>query len=189
MRIPVSLMLLVLLSCRSKTATESEMNFYLADPDNGLRKTLVKEDVNLEISYRPRELVFIRESRKDQQPATLDSMDYFMFRLSRNGKVIEHIYGADQAEYNRVISYLDGELGNDIYLQRDGTIIYPAGVSLMPSVNTAGASTIILVFKSALRKYDGEFTIMFNDSMFGTGQTDFEFNSRDIKRVPSLKII
>jgi hypothetical protein len=183
-------MLVVLVSCRPKTATVSELNLYLTDPEHGLSKTLAKEDIKLELIYRPRELVFIGQAGADKvkREARLDSMDYFVLRLSRSGKVIEHIYGADQSEYNRVIGYLDGELTKDISLQYDGTLIHPEGVALMPSVSGTDASTIMLVFKSALQKYDGQFTVIFNDSMFGTGRTDFEFNSRDIKRVPSIRM-
>jgi hypothetical protein len=183
---------LLLLSCNPKPLSREALNAYVLDVENGLRKIIEKNGVKLDLSYRPKDLVIAQEvasNDPDQWKAVslrLDSLDYFILRLSRNGKEIETSYAGVPAAYTSVISYLSDGIAHDIQLKVQGQVIPLESVAFVPSFGSSNTTSLLLIFKSNLKTRSGDILLIFNDQKFGTGLNEFSFENQPVKNVPGL---
>lgn len=185
---------ILFLGCSGKIqhVSEKELKAYVTDPRNGLLKSTVTGGTVIEVIYRPRDLIIAQNAGTGmvlwmEEERKLDSLDYFVLRLSRNGGEIQSALASDAVKFNRAIAYLSGGIQNDIYLLSGSVTFAPEQVIFVPTFGSAGATSVMLVFRSSLSARSGDFSIVFEDAVFGTGSNEFVFSSDRIRSVPRLK--
>lgn len=183
---------MLLTACDVHHAVSSdELKAYALNAENGLIKSITDSDVAMELVYRPKDLVLEQEADGDlerwkEAAQKLDSLDYFVLRLSRNGEEIENTYAGNPDKFSQVISYLSASIAENIYLQKEKKY-YPESAILIRSYGMAGATSVLVVFKTCLYQQEGSFSVVFDDPLFGTGQNEFPFRCIDIKKTPRLR--
>lgn len=184
----------LLLSCsgQAQRVTEEELNAYVRDPENGLLKRITNERTVLELVYRPKDQVIAQTVGMDgalwgEEQKRLDSLDYFILRLSYDGKEIVNRLAGDTGRFNQAIAYLSAGISNNIRMMFGTEILRPEQSVYVPTFGSAGAASIMLVFKSSLHARKGPFTIVFDDKVLGTGRSEFNFSCRHISKIPRLK--
>lgn len=185
---------ILFISCsgRVQNVTNEELNSYVMDPGNGLVKRVTKDGTVLEIVYRPKDQVIAQTAGMNdalwlQEQRRLDSMDYFILRLSKHGKEIESSWAGDASAYNRAVAYLAGGISNDIRMKLGNEILMPEQTVYVPAFGSAGTTSIMLAFRSSLHARKGSFSIAIGDAALGTGRTEFIFTCSDISAIPRLK--
>src|SRR5258706_7487689 len=101
---------MLLLSGCNKTASRQGLLAYTFDPDHGLYQKLEKDGAIIEVIYRPSDLILYQQlkgevksaAQVDSMKSYYRSMDYFLLRLSRNGKEITIPYAGDPSKFNQV---------------------------------------------------------------------------------------
>jgi hypothetical protein len=187
------LIVLLCLCCNpEKPISASELKAYAMNPKNGLRKTIVRNEITLELVYRPKDLILLQEvapgsSKWMKSERDLDSLDYFVLRVSKDGEEIENSYASDAVEFEHVLSYLSDGIASDFQLVFDKERIKSDQSLFVQAFGSAEASSILLVFKSYLIKRRGQFTVVFNDSELGVGHCEFPYNVSDIRKIPGLQ--
>jgi hypothetical protein len=188
----ILLVLLVCIGC-GKVATKQELQQYLRADENGLIHRRETAGTLIEIIYKPKDLVIAQEVGSDGKrwseiERELDSLDYFVLKLSRNNQEIENSLAGDPGRFTRAVSYLAGEMSADVSLQIEGEKLDVEDMIYVQTFGSASGSNILFVFKSALEKRDEDFSFVFDDAMFGTGRSQFDFEIEKINDIPKLKL-
>ena len=181
--------------CRAKWLSEADMKKYPNDPANGLMQRVEKGEFLLEMCYRPKDLIVSQDlddpkdiTRRKETLQRLDSMDYFVLRLSRDGHEIETDFATDDERFNEVINYLSFYISRDIFMVHEKDTIRLADLGYARTFGSDRATSLLAVFKSNLKSKKGNTSIYFDDAMLGTGLSEFEFKIKDIKDIPQLKV-
>lgn len=192
-RTGIFLLMFFFLSCGKEQMSREALNVYVLDASHGLKKTIQKGSITIEVVYRPKDLIIAQEVGLNdaglwtETAKRLDSLDYFILRLSENGKEIESNYAADPSRFTQVTGYLSGAISQDIHLRVEDTTIPVETVAFIPAFGTSTATSMLMVFKSDLLRKDGTASVIFDDKMLGTGYNQFDFDMNHIKDVPLLK--
>jgi hypothetical protein len=171
-----------------------QLKSYPLNKENGLYQSAQVGAILIEVIYRPKDLIIAQEvdvinddTQWVAQERRLDSVDYFVLRLSRSGDEIENMYAGREARYQQVISYLSGGIGSDLSLKRGNETIEIEGLAFAPTFGGSNASSVLMIFKSYLSKVERDFSVEFNDSQFGTGLNSFRFKAKAIGSCPKLR--
>ena len=182
-----------MVSCNGLDAVSSEeLHAYVLNPKNGLMKSLSDGDIRVDLVYRPKDLVVEQEAdgdtgRREEAERNLDSLDYFILQVSRNGNEIENEHAGNPDKFSKIIGHLSSSIAADIYLLKERKF-YPESSILARGYGMSGATSVLLVFKTALSKQKDSFTIIFDDSFLGIGRKEFQFECDDIHDAPRLKL-
>ncbi len=184
--------MLLVAACSSKTVSMDELKKYPFDSSHGLIQESNRGGAKVEVYYKPKELVLRQELNNADHKGEvetrkkMDSLDYFVFRLSRNGHEIENDYANDPEMFNKVVDYLSFSFGNGVYLIHRKDTMPILDFSYARMFGASDASQLLTVFKSDLKTRTGKVTICFDDTLLGTGLSSFEFEIQDIKNIPPL---
>jgi hypothetical protein len=186
--------LLVLLgSCNPPSLTKEQLKAYVLDAENGLHQVAASNGIKMEVLYRPLELVaeqnvdLKQKGEFEAELKRLDSLDFFIIKLSRDGQEIENQYaGTDR--YMRVTNYLNGEMGNDLQMIVGNQTYSPEGVVFAPSFGGADGSSVLVTFKTKLKNASGPFVLLFNDAMLGMGRMELTFQTKAVRNCPTLAL-
>jgi hypothetical protein len=190
------LFLLVVSACtQQKVVSEQELKAYVLDTKNGLRKETEKNDVTIEVLYRPTELVLAQQldgvtdqNERRKTIANFDSLSYFVLKLSRKGQEIENAYVSDNEKFVHVINYLSSSIGKNIYLVTERDTIHALDAVYARMFGASTATSVMIVFDEKLRARSGDIKFCLNDTELGLGQNEFEFDLSDIKKAPTLNL-
>src|SRR5687767_2030564 len=125
MKFPLTLIICVLLfACNDqRIVTEQQLKDYIMDPENGLRKVTEKNGIDMEVIYKPIDLILAQQMDgvidKQERMKTIDNfanLSYFIIKLSRKGQEIENAFVSDNDKFVRVINYLSSSIANNIYV-------------------------------------------------------------------------
>ena len=185
--------LLLLLGCK-KTATRQELLAYTFEPNNGLCQKEERNSNTIEAIYRPSDLILFQQlNGSTWSSAQIDSLktyygrlDYFLLRLSRDGKEITISYAVDPSKFQQVNSYLGFEIGKDVFLVNQSDTIRVLDFIHTRTFGSSPSSDILFAFKSGLKSRSGKVKLVFNDQRFGLGLNEFTFNCSDIKSAPYI---
>jgi hypothetical protein len=122
----------------------------------------------------------------DQIESQYDSLDYFILRLSKNGKEIENGFVSNSERFSNVVSYLSSSLAERVYLVLDRDTIPALDAMYARTFGATTATQVMLIFKSNLVHQDGNVKLVYDDNFFGTGLNEFQFDVKNIKRIPRL---
>lgn len=189
------LLLVGMLSCRPKQISLLELQQYPLDPQHGLIKSVDKGNTVLEMYYKPKDLILAQELDGVTSPGEqasirkrLDSLDYFVLRLSRNGQQIENGYVSVPETHVKVVNYLSYNMAENLYMICGKDTLSVLDIAYAPTFGATAATNVMAVFKSNLKQSGASPTICFDDTVLGTGLTEFEFKNTDISNTPTLKL-
>ncbi|MEO7988564.1 MAG: hypothetical protein ABI663_03425 [Chryseolinea sp.] len=188
------LMCSLISSCGNrKIGTAGELKAYIANDENGLHKMELKNDLTIEAFYRPTELVWARDladihdvQERAKQKQVYDSLSYFMLHFSRKGKELENAYVSDPTKFKAVVDYLSFNISNDLFILHDADTLHALDAVYTRTFGISEGTAVMVVFKENVSRYSGSLKLCFDDAEFGTGLTEFSFNTRDIKNIPTL---
>lgn len=185
---------IAMLSCSGKKiASDQELKAYILDEENGLHKTISKGEVEIELSYRPAELVWANELKEiknedswNELRHSYDSLNYFILHFSRKGQEIESAFVSDPARFTEIISYLSFDMRSDLFMVQEGDTTHALDIMYTRTFGGSSGTSVMAIFGGDLRKKNNDVKICFNDTMLGLGSTQFEFKITDIKNTPTL---
>jgi hypothetical protein len=191
----VLILSVTVISCKTADSVSmEELKSFVLEPGHGLNQSVTRNEIRLEVTYRPKDLVIVQDVGTENKTkwvetkAQLDSLDYFVLKISRQGEEVQNTLAGDQVKFNSAISYLSSGIENDIFMtMEEGEVVRMESSSFVPTFGISNGTTVLLVFKSYLDKRARDFSIIFRDSMFGTGSSEFRFAGSDITNVPSLQ--
>lgn len=181
-------------NCTTKSVrTEAELAKYILEPANGLIKTIEAGDITLEVMYKPTDLIVAQEADGETLSAQqIDSLkqvfsqyDYFILRLSKSGKDLASAYAQNDAEFNKVSEYLTSLIGQDMTLICGKEVLSVEDFMYAPTFGSSKTSDLLVAFKHI--DTDTDVTFQLNDQLFGTGISQFIFNSSELYATPKLK--
>ena len=182
-----SFLMVACLSC-TRTMSKDQLQQYILDESNGLRFMAQSGDMRIDLMYRPKELLNLEpDDMKEEDQAYLDSLDYFILKLSRQGQEVEIYYASSGDRYTEVINYLSRGIGKDIYLKAENIKIGVEDLAYTQSFGSSNGSSILIVFKSAIAKTPGDIHFVFDDSMLGTGRHEFIIKSKNVRKIPEME--
>ncbi len=181
-------------SCGNRrVSTAEELKAYIVSDENGLHKKELKNDLTIDVFYRPTELVWASDlaeiqdaKEKAKQKQSYDSLSYFMLHFSRKGKELENAYVSDPAKFKAVVEYLSFEISNDLFILHEGDTLHALDAVYSRTFGIAEGTAVMVVFRENLSQYSGSLKLCFDDTLLGTGLTEFAFNTSDIKNIPTL---
>ena len=192
----LGLLMLGLLANCSRVVSSKQLLQYALDPKNGLYQKANRNGILVEVFYKPHQLIMAQEikgarwttSQLDSINKHFSEYDYFVLRLSRNGQEIERSYAGDEAEFNKVNSYLSFEIGNDITLTLSQDTFKVKDFIHTRTFGSGPSSDILFAFKSNLAQSKGTVKFIFDDSQFNSGRNEFDFAISDIKSTPVITL-
>jgi hypothetical protein len=184
------------ISCEQEAKSVQEILSYCNDPIHGTHKVIEQGDFKLEIIYRPLELIVAQEiNGLSLLPKQIDSVyslfkgfDYFLLRIGKRGHEIETYYAHDRVKFSQVNNYLAFKIGEDIKLIHKTDTLNTKGVIHTRTFGSSSSTDLLIAFESSLPKRKGSVQLIFNDTMFDTGLHISEFNTSDIRSIPSLDL-
>ena len=189
----ICLTMSLVFSCSGKRSlTEAELKLFVQNPENGLIKKIEKNGTLIEMVYRPKELIVAQEVgfqdpvKWKEEMNKLDSIEYFILKLSRNNDEIENSYASNSDRYNAVLNYLNGPVSNDIHINIDDQKIKAQFAIFSPSFGSSTATSVMLQFKYDLDETGESFEIIFDDGVIGLGRCVFTFQGSEIREIPKL---
>lgn len=187
----------VLAGCTGESLLgEAALKQWIADPEHGVLVADRQEFVVTTLQYRPVDLVISQELRgmdyRAEDVARLrkdyDSLDFFVMKISKRGQEIENMFAQDPAAFAEVISYLNGDIADDIWLNVGNKPVLPEQVAYVRTFGAATASSLMIVFKSGILKQDADIVCTWEDTKMHTGIHRFAFTLKNIKDIPKLKL-
>ncbi len=167
--------------------TLNELELYPFNEENGILKSIDKDEIHLEVNYKPRDLVKQQLKQTSSEQYISDSLDYFILRVSKNNAQVENAYATDKSRLLNLINYFSS-ISDRIYLVTKTDTIPALDAVYAPTFGSTKSTQLMLVFDSYLSSQTGEVKLVFDDTFFGIGQSEFQFTIEDIKRIPRLKI-
>jgi hypothetical protein len=157
------LMIGSLMGCsEQRVVSEAELKSYILNPENGLIVTRNKNDVAIDVLYRPSVLVSALQidgiTDKEQRNKTIkqfDSLTYFIIRLSRNGQEIENAFVSDPEKFSKVISYLSSAVAGNIYLTTPNDTLRALDAVYTRMFGAATATSVMAVFDTNAKDLEG----------------------------------
>lgn len=166
---------------------------YVLDPGNGLRHSTSSNGVDVEVVYRPNDLVVAQQLRGISDPmeqkremSNFEGLVYFVLNLSRDSREIEGGYASDSRQFSRVVSHLSSEIFQDIYLLNGHDTIPAISVAYAPTYGVREQTSLLTVFEADIEEWSGAIVFLLDDSVLGVGRVQLVFDSDRISKVPSL---
>ena len=184
---------LMLPSCRSTVHSEAELLKELAGND-AMYGSKIIGDIKIEFKYIPSEVFAYRALEKDSAIRVdsvlakhAESLTFVMVLKGINNlegvDMIRHNIDGKQAYKDR-IQYLNFGITDAFELDAEGVIQKPL---LMSFENTYGLSKNMvfnIIFKKPKAK---QFTIAYQDNLFATGKSKFNFNTKELIQIPNCE--
>lgn len=193
MKVAAFAILVCLVGCGSKSVSEEELIAYTLNPENGLRTTSKKEPFLVEVIYRPKDLIKAIELKSLEdvhdfggRAEQIDSLEYFVIRLSRNGQEIESALAGDDLRFTQAINYLSSGIDRTLALSVGGKRIPVFSSVYSGAFGSATSTSILVVFDTKFEGSEDEIHLHFDDSFFGIGATEFTFDAKDLVNAPHL---
>jgi hypothetical protein len=157
-----------------------QLRAYIYDDSNGLKKVFQDKNGLLFEAYLIRKELI--ESGKFKENATAnDSLAYFMLSFSRNGRELLG-QGNDFGTYATLINNLSFNAAAYCQLLvNEKDTLKLNNSSFVNTFGTASANNLLLVFKT--KKSVTDYTLLFEDIGFGTGNQKFLFRKKDIQHL------
>lgn len=183
-----------LYSCGPKEISKEELQSYILDEDNGLRKSAEFNGTNISVTYRPTDLWVDQEvGDKIVDKASIDSLRgkyssyyYFIVSLSRNNKEALHQV-ASMSEYSEIVQTMSFRMPEHVTLTTTKQDTIPVGDFMLNRTYGLSSSTDIL-FAFNREKANGNSWVQFNLNEFGLGlgNQGFRFSIKDFEQTPIL---
>jgi hypothetical protein len=188
--------ILSFISCNERAQSVHEVIDYCNEPTNGLRADYAIGEYRFEVIYRPVEIIVAQEIKSlsltgqqiDSVRQLFDGIDYFLLRMQKKGTEVETSFARDPIRFGEVNTYLATKVGRDIKLVHAGDTILAKATIHTRTFGSSQSTDLLIAFESSLISKSGEFEVLFDDKIFGTGLHMFDFEINNIKSIPSLDL-
>ncbi len=189
-------LILSFISCNKEAQSVQELIDYCNQPANGLRSNYVEDEYRFEVIYRPVEIIVLQEVKSlslmgqqiDSVRQLFNGIDYFLLRMQKKGTEVETSFARDPIRFGEVNTYLATKVGRDIKLVHAGDTILTKATIHTRTFGSSQSTDLLIAFESSLKSKSGEFEVLFDDKIFGTGLHAFDFEINNIKSIPSLDL-
>jgi hypothetical protein len=172
--------------------SREQLQQYIADPAHGLVKKGTEGNVDMEVWFRPAQLLAAQQTAaghtREETEENFRGHDYFILNISKAGQELEAYYSAAGASMDDKVRELGFDMGRHLYAVygRNDTVPLTAYV-YQRLYGATGSSSFMLVFKDpeAAKKNDVE--ICLRDFGLGLGLHKFLFSGNAMEEVPVLK--
>lgn len=169
--------------------TVDEFRKYQVNPKNGLLKLIKKGDLTIRAIYKPRNILFLDRGIDEQNEINdFNQLQYFIINISDHEKEVEGRFVRNSSAYKDLIAYLSSGMSSDVILKIGSEIIHPVDMRYTPSYGTLNGTSVLFVFRDTISAGNEDLIVEFNDTVFGVGKIEFEFDMDDIKRIPKIRI-
>jgi hypothetical protein len=169
------ILLIFFLACKSETP-EQQFRHFIDDPKNKITQKIAVGDVQVVTRFLPESyrLLMSKQSVKEQE----DNYYHFSVKLDKQlpGKL-------DKEK----LLYLAFDIQNDFALLVNGTDSLAPVICQKIENGISGNYEYMVVFEKGDKYGDDDFTLVYNDKIFGIGTIDFVYKQKDIKKIPELK--
>lgn len=178
-----------------RVVSEQELKEYVMDPENGLRKSSENNGIDIEIMYKPTDLILAQQldgltdaRERTKTISNFTNLSYFVITLSRKGQEIENAFAGDPEKFLRVTNHLASGIAAEIYMLNDTDTLPALDAVYTRMFGAATATSLMAVFDVNLKDQDGELKVCLKDTELGIGQNVFAFDLADIKKAPNLNL-
>jgi hypothetical protein len=170
------ILLILMASCTQRNA-EEQLKSFVDDPDNKITQRITVGKTGVVVKFLPTSY----RSLIGQTSFTGDDKDrFYHFDVTFNSNT-------NEKPAKEKLLYLDFDMQKDfVLLVNDKDSVGPAICQKIEN-GIAGCYEYQVVFeKNGNERWD-EFTLLYNDKIFGTGTTAFVYKENDIQKIPGLK--
>lgn len=170
-----------------------KLSAFVVDEEHGLKKSASLGNVNIEVTYRPVDLLVYQEIGKQVVDAKeienlrkkYNQYIYFILSLSNDSKEALHQTGGSQ--YSELVQTLSFRMNDYVTLTTAASDTIPVGDFMLNRTYGMSSSTDLL-FVFSKEKAIGQDWIQFNLNEFGleVGNQRFRFSMKDIGEVPEV---
>jgi len=180
---------ILIFGCRhQKLSSDSDLNNYINDEDNGLTKIVNQDGFTLTMRYKPAQLVakqqLIRGTKREYDSLVkyYSKYIYFNLEISKNGKDLETKFGSDLHSFPDKISYLSNEFSSGIQLVADADTLELSDFLYSRSYGVS-TSNFMLVFNHPKGQ---NWQIVVTSEKLGFGTVVFTFTQSDVENIPEI---
>lgn len=162
-----------------------ELEKYLDDPSNGLKKEWQSGDVQVKLTYLPLELL---EARSGQKDFIADSLKLCFFQLSFSKSGKELLRQLDFDNYSEMLQIFAFRMSSFISLRKDKSApLKPEDCVFQQTFGMTSANTVLVAFDASETQAKENIEIQINEFGLGLGILTFHFDPKDIKNIPEIK--
>lgn len=192
-----SLYMIVFISaaCSPGVLTPEELNAYVRDEGNGLRKAAEVNDFRAEVTYRPTDLWVhqevsndtISQEKVEELRKRYGQYYYFILSLSRNNREALHAAGGGMEHYSSLVQTLSFRMADYVTLTTAVHDTIPVGDFILNRTYGMSSSTDLLFVFSRKDVKDSPW-VQFNLNEFGLGigNQRFRFKTSDLNQAPGI---
>ena len=179
--------------CQSLPETPEDLAAYARDPEHGLVQSKQFGGVNMQVQYRPTDLLVnqeLQDDRSAEKVATLrekyDRYAYFILSFSQDGKspLYQQTSHGQFSEILQNLAFRMDQFAQVITAQQDTV---PLLDSAFPRLYGHGSSTpVMLVFDKAKLPDRGKIRLAVADVGLGTGRQEFVFDAPKLHQAPQV---
>lgn len=174
---------------RTRHVSKEELIQYILDPENGLIKTEKRNGFDIQVLYRPNDLIVEQmvvttsQVEWDSLSHALATYHYFIVKLSKDNRELETHAASSPDLHLKLIEHLNGGIAQDFMAIAGKDTIEVHQVVYTPFFGSANQTSFLLVFNIHESK-PSAINLIYSDSFFGLGRFEFEYN--DLSRIPRL---
>lgn len=174
--------------------SEDELLAYLRNPDNGLKKDIVMNGIQMSVMYRPADFLVAQEMAAGvtdivKLEQKYRGNNYFLMSLSADGKEAIQAATMPHYQYSELLQTVSFRLGEFIHMTTSKRDTIPLQDFVYASTFGMGTSNDVLMAFEKDTVNDLEW-IQINVGEFGLGlgRQTLRFEQDDIEALPKLKM-
>ncbi|TXH25343.1 MAG: hypothetical protein E6Q96_09215 [Cyclobacteriaceae bacterium] len=173
---------------------EGELLTYLRNPDNGLKKDVMMNGVQMSVMYRPADFLVAQEmaagvADKTKLKQKYGANNYFLMSLSAEGKEAIQAATMPHYQYSELLQTVSYRLGEFIHMTTSKRDTIPLQDFAYASTFGMGTSNdVLLAFKKDTVNNPEWIQINVGEFGLGLGRQTLRFNQDDIDALPKLKM-
>jgi len=173
------LVIILFTGCKAKMS-ERGYSDYINDPENKITQKIKIGEVQASMKWIPPEyhLLVSKKNGRVADSSAQDGLYYFDAKFEKT---------TGEKPVKDKLLYLDFDMQNDFVLLLGKDSVAPSICQKIEN-GISGSYEYMLAFESKGKEKDkNDFTVIYNDKIFGIGTIAFVYNQDDIKKIPKLK--
>ena len=195
----IMLLAIMIWGCNNTPKSLTPKNYisWLRNPDNGLNKTKIINDLSFTMTYRTKEDLVILNNKRTQITQRLldkelnnlgDDLQYATFRIARDNsnQSVLQVGNMTQDTYTKRIAYMSFDMQKDFYVLEGNDTLNCQLFHFVRNYELAPYVEFSLGFDNSKSKTTKDKTFIYDDKLFGIGKLKFSITSKDINRIPNV---
>lgn len=188
---PFSLLVLtiiavLLFSCKKKIETRSDLITYINDPDNGLLKTQQIGQVKSVLTYKPSQIAIFSETKnKNTSLSAVKDKLFFVLSLSANNK--EVLRQLQFAQYSEMVQVMAFRMNDFIEINPDNKEgVKPLECLFQQTYGMSNANNLLIIFNREKLIDADNLKIKIKEFGLNIGNLIFEIKTKNIKEIQNV---